>query len=87
MLRKPERKRLGSEMACDPCVGLPCSQAVLPVGPMLHSGGRSRMVFFSMDKMEASSESQCPPNSLFQTKCYDVERGFCVMLGHLWKSL
>lgn len=85
--RKPAGKRLGSEMACDPGVGLPCSQAVLTVGPMSHSGGRSRMAFSSLDKMEASSESSCPPNSLFQTKSYDVERRFCVMFGHPWKSL
>lgn len=80
-------KDSGSEMACDPGVDLPCSQVILPAGPVSHSGGRSRMAFSSPDKMEASSESQCPPNSLFQTKSYDVERGFCVMLGHPWKSL
>lgn len=80
-------KDSGNEMACDPGVDLPCSQVMLPAGPMSHSGGRSRMAFSSLDKMEASSESQCPPNFLFQTKSYDVERGFCVMLGHPWKSL
>lgn len=78
-LRKPARKRLGSEMACDPGVGLPCSQAVLPVCALCYT--------WVADPVWMKWRPRQRANFLFQTKLYDVERGFCVILGHLWKSL